>query len=184
MIEEKKCLFSKAQLDNVSNILKNNISILECNEDYCNQSKRITNLQEKISSSIKDKEIQNLFLEYDSMIINSIRYELSLIYNVGILTGIELSNMKNEIETNSEQYLSKRIIDFSKYLNQEQLKFLEELKIFIENRLYTAEEFDQIDKKVFAHLNSSIYSQKLISEILEIFAKISRDYEIKYERKK
>lgn len=179
MIEEKKCLFSKEQLDNVSNILKNNISVLENNKDYCNQLERITDLQEKLSSSIKDEEVQNLFLEYDSMIIDSVRYELSLIYNVGILTGIELSNMKNEIETNSKQYLSKRIIDFSKYLNQEQIKFLEELKIFIDNRLYTAEEFDQIDREVFAHFNSSIYSQKSINEILEIFAKISSDYEIK-----
>lgn len=179
MLNENECLFSKAQLDMISNILKNNKSVLENNKDYCNQLERINILQEKIRSSIADEEIQSIFDDYESMLIDNERYELALIYNIGVLTGMELTSIKNETKVISEQYLSKRIIDFSKYLNQEQLKFLEELKIFIDNRLYTEEEFDQIDRELYLHSNTSIYSQEKINEILEIFAKISSDYEIK-----
>ena len=178
MKESNEAIFSNAELDNISNILNNNMSILESNEDYLNQIERITELQEKIIMNIKDRDIKNLFLQYESEIIDNKRFEQVLIYNIGIVTGIELNNMKDEIQINSKKYLSKRIIDFSKYLDQDQLKFLEEIKIFINDRLYTPEEFDKIDRDVFAYSRSSIVSHKKINEILEIFAKISSDYEI------
>ena len=178
MKKSNETIFSNAELDNISNILNSNMSILESNSDYCNQIERIAELQEKIITNIENIETKNLFLEYESEMIDNKKFEQVLIYNIGLITGIELNNMKDEIKINSKKYLSKRIIDFSKYLNQEQLKFLEEIKIFINDRLYTPEEFDKIDRDVFAYSRSSIVSHKKINEILEIFAKISSDYEI------
>lgn len=179
MIEERKCLFSKEQLDNVSNIIEDNLSILLKNEEYCKLENCISDLHERICSKIKNTELENIFENYNNNIIDHKIYELALVYNVGILAGIELSDIKKEVVTNSEKYLSKKIIDFSKYLNQKQVKFLEEFKVFIDNRLYTIEELKKINREVFFYSNSSIYSQKSINEILEIFTKISNDYEIK-----
>ena len=178
MIEERKCLFSKEQLDNVYNIIENNLSILLENEEYCKQENCISNAHEILCSKIKNTELEKTFETYNSNTIDHKMYELALIYNVGILTGMELSDMKKDVSINSRQYLSKRIIDFSKYLHQEQIKFLEEFKIFIDNRLYTIEEFSKINREVYSHTNSSLYSQKSINEILEVFEKISSDYSI------
>ena len=63
MKESNEAIFSNAELDNISNILNNNMSILESNEDYLNQIERITELQEKNIMKIKDRDNKNLILQ-------------------------------------------------------------------------------------------------------------------------
>lgn len=83
---------------------------------------------------MKNTELEKTFEIYNSNIIGHKIYELVLIYNIGMLKGMELSDMKKDVSINSRQ--SKRVIDFYKYLNKEQLKFLEDFKIFIDNRIH------------------------------------------------
>lgn len=178
MIEDRKCLFSKEELEKVSNIVENNISILLKSEDYCNQEEKIANLHETICLKLINTELETLFWEYNKEMLDHKIYELALVYNIGKIMGMELSDLKNEIKV-YEECLSKRIIDFSKYLDEKQINCLKELKIIIENRLYTVEEFDKIDKDLLSYYNMSNTPHEQIDEILEIFAKISNDYEIK-----
>lgn len=179
MQEINEGIFSKEEFEKVSNIIENNSSILLKNTEYCNQEKEISNLYETICSKIKNTELENIFENYNNITIDHILYELTLIYNIGIITGMDLSDMKKEIKAYSEQYCSKKIVDFSKYLNQTQLDFLKTLKIFIENKLYTEEEFELIKRGILFHINTNKVSKEDEKELLEIFSKISNDYSFK-----
>ena len=179
MQEINEHIFSKEELERVSNIIENNLSVLLKNTDYCKQENCITDLHEIICSKTNNTELQNAFEKYNNYMIDHKTYEFALIYNIGLLTGMELSNLKKEIKTYSEEYCSKKIIDFSKYLNQTLIQNLENLKIFIEDKLYTEEEYQLIKREILVHSSINNISETEKKEFLKIFSKIDNDYNFK-----
>lgn len=178
MKEINEHIFSKEELERVSNIIENNLSVLLKNADYCKQENCINDLHEVICSKTNNTELQNIFEKYNNIMVDHKLYEFALIYNIGLLTGIELSDLKKEIKFYSEQYCSKKIVNFSKYLNQTQIEILEKLKIFIEDRLYTEEEYQLMKREILAHSFLNNISEKEKKEFLEIFSRIANDYNL------
>lgn len=179
MKEINEHIFSKEELERVSNIIENNLSVLLKNADYCKQENCISDLHEVICSKTNNTELQNIFEKYNNNMIDHKLYEFALIYNIGLLTGMELSSLKNEIKLYSEQYCSKRIVEFFKYLNQAQIELLEKLKIFIEEKLYTEEEYQLIKREILIHSAINNISEIEKQEFLKIFSKIDNDYNFK-----
>ncbi len=103
--------------------------------------------------------------------------------------------MKNlEYENWTQKYFNEKIVDFSKYLNKEDMQILEKLGIEIENRIYTEYEFDMIEQNLLKYYksieklqnNDTKCTKMLINEItieqynniLQKFSKISLEYKI------
>lgn len=88
--------------------------------------------------------------------------------------------MKNIINTYIEEikydYRNKEIIDFSKYLTQDDLITLQEFDVFIEDRLYTEEEFFFIKSQIFIYLAIKNNSNKKYQRIHNLFLTMINDY--------
>lgn len=87
-------LFSKQELENISNIFNSNYNILKKNKTYKEQTNKIDTIHSKLSNILKNEE-KRMFEEYDVMIWENREIELSLMYNLGIKKGIEIKDLTN-----------------------------------------------------------------------------------------
>ncbi len=101
---------------------------------------------------------------------------------------------KVEYENWRQKYFNKELVDFSKYLDKEDIQILEKLGIEIENRMYTEYDFDMIEQNLLKYYknieklqnNDEKCTKILINEvtveqyknIVQKFSKISSDYKI------
>ncbi|MBQ7411190.1 MAG: hypothetical protein IJW20_07410 [Clostridia bacterium] len=88
-----------------------------------------------------------------------------------------------------KKYYTKKIVDFSKYLNQQDLDILKKFGIEIKDQIYTEYEFDLVDEVIFLYyrepgeknekynIEDIGVSQDEYDRILEKFIQISKEYD-------
>lgn len=88
-----------------------------------------------------------------------------------------------------QRYHMKKIVDFSKYLNQQDVDILKKFGIEIKDEIYTEYEFDLVDEVIFLYyrepgeknekynIEDIGVSQEEYDRILAKFTQISKDYE-------
>lgn len=87
-------LFSEEQIENISDLLDKNYHVLSKIENYTKQQKKISKFHAEICNN-SSGQIKYLFCEYDCLISDSRRYELSLLYHLGLKKGLEMKDLKN-----------------------------------------------------------------------------------------
>lgn len=85
-------LFSEEQIENVSNLLDKNYYMLKKNKTYSQQQLEINKLHEEICND-SSKKLEDLFLKYESLMLDNRRYELLILYNSGIKRGFEMKDL-------------------------------------------------------------------------------------------
>lgn len=88
-----------------------------------------------------------------------------------------------------KKYYTKKLVDFSKYLDEKDIEILKKFGCEIKQELYTEYEFDLLDEVIFLYYRepgekNEMYniedigvSQEEYDRILNKFSQISKDYE-------
>ena len=88
-----------------------------------------------------------------------------------------------------QHYHTKKIVDFSKYLDRQDIEILRKFGIEIRDEIYTEYEFDLVDEVIYLYYRESNeknekyniedigMTQEEYDRILEKFIQISKDYE-------
>ncbi len=84
--------------------------------------------------------------------------------------------INNYIKELNYDYSNKKVVDFSKFLTKHDLEILRNFHIFIENRLYTQEEFFLIKMQVFIYLDLNNLPKNDFDRLHSSFLSIINNY--------